>query len=294
MRSKDHFGKLSLGTIRCVQAVFACKSVKGAAERLRLSQPAVSQHVARFEKLSKIQVISRSGNSFNVRSDAVAGLIASIVEAEDSLRGIARDEAHSKPRLGICDYVAARYCNAVDRCLDLSRELDIHIGRASSLAEMFGKGELDVVVRPLFFYENAPELTTEVPLVWVGRTLSSMGNESERDRPIPVILETNQSPYSHYAERLLEEARTPYTILARIDDHLVRSRFLAAGLGCTAVPEFLLRSLSGQAAKVSRIPRMAAVRFGVFHNNRTVTFKFAEKIFERLLIPLMSQKLESD
>lgn len=289
MSSHEYLGKLSLGTIRCVREVLACKSVKGAAERLHITQPAVSQHIARFEKLSNIQIITRSGNSFAVRSDAVAELITTIVEAENSLRGIARGEAQSKPRLGICDYVAARYCHAIERYVDLGRELDIHIGRPSSLAEMFGRGELDVVVRPLFYHEQAPELTADVPLVWVGTAQSWIGKDGVHDEPIPVILETNQSPYSYYAERLLEDAQTPYTILARVDDQLVRSHFLAAGLGCTAVPKFLLRSLPRQAAKVSRIPSMAPVRFGLFHNNRTIPFKVAVSIFERLHDGILSQ-----
>ncbi|MCO6181017.1 LysR family transcriptional regulator [Ciceribacter sp. RN22] len=253
-----------------------------AAEQLGVSQPAVSQQIARFERLSGISIISRNGNSFSVRSDAVAGLIATIVEAENSLRGIARASEKTKPRLGLCDYVAARYCHAIDHYLELGQEYEIHVGRPSSLAEMFGRGELDVAVRPLFHHESTPELMAEVPLVWVGASESWTRGDGDRSKPIPVVLETSQSPYTYYAERLLDEARTPYTILARVDDNMVRSHFLTAGLGCAAIPKFILCSMPGKAAKLPRIPNMAPVRFGVFHNSKTIPFKAAETIFAKL------------
>ncbi|MCO6181015.1 LysR family transcriptional regulator [Ciceribacter sp. RN22] len=274
--------RLSLGTIRCVREVLACQSVSGAAERLGITQPAVSQQVARFEKLSGIPIITRNGNNFVVRSDAVAGLIATIVEAENTLRNIARGESRTKPRLGICDYIAAQYCYAIEQYTQLSRDFDIHVGRPASLIEMFNRGEIDVVVRGLFHHESATELMTEVPLVWVGACKPWTDQGSDPNEPLPVILETNQSPYAYYGERLLQEARTPYRVVARIDDHLVRSHFVAACLACTAIPKFLMRSLPAQTVKLPRIPNVAHVRFGLFYNKKSMPYKGAERIFDNL------------
>lgn len=274
--------RLSLGTIRCVREVLACQSVSGAAERLGITQPAVSQQVARFEKLSGIPIITRRGNSFIVRSDTVADLIATIVEAENTLRNIAHGQQRTKPRLGICDYLAARYCYAIEQYQNLGRDFEICVGRPANLAEMFKRGELDVVVRPLFHHEIEPELGTEVELAWVGAGESWTAQETEPTRPLPVILESNQSPYTYYAERLLQESRTPYNIIARVDDHLVRSHFIAAGIACTAIPRFLMLSLPAKIAVLPQVPKSAQVRFGLFHNKKALSFKAAEAIFDVL------------
>ena len=271
---------MSLGTIRCVQEVLIQKSVTLAAERLGISQPAVSQQVARFEKLSSIAVLTRKGNSVTVRSDAVADLIADIVEAGETLRRIARNKGTPKARLGMCDYIAARFCCSMDRYLELGKEFYIHVGRSSALAEMFSRGELDIVIRPLFHHEGEPDLATNVPLVWVAAGEAWSTGKAEPEEPIPVIFETHLSPYSHYAERQLEEAQTPYRVVARVDDHLVRSHLVAAGLGCTAIPKFLMRSLPAPTKAVARFPEAISIRFGLFHNRKSISYKHAADIFE--------------
>ncbi|MCY1740814.1 LysR family transcriptional regulator [Ensifer sp. SL37] len=272
--------RLSLGTIRCVQEVLTHRSVSIAAEHLGISQPAVSQQIARFEKLSGISVASRNGNTLTVRSDAVASLIATIVEAENTLRGIARGEKRSKPRLGISDGLAAHYCRTPDGYLELGREFEIHIGHLAALAEMFTRGELDAAARPLFHYESAPDLVIDLPLVFVG--CAPWSNASRGDEPIPVILETSQSPYTYYAKRLLDEAGIAHNIVARVDDYLVRSHFVAKGEVCTPIPQYLLRSLPCKAALVPSLPSTALFRFGLFHNREALSFKAASVLFDKL------------
>lgn len=280
MSGVEDLNRLSLGTIRCVREVLARKSVTLAAERLGVTQSAVSQQVARFEKLSGIPLISRNGNTLTVRSDAVIAVIAGIVDAEDMLRGIARDEGRSKPRLGMSEYIAARYCHSINSYLELGKKFEVHVSRAAGLADMFSRGELDAVVRPLFHYEGAPGLVTSVPLVWVAACEPWIGDGAHPAEIMPVIFETHLSPYSYYAERSLKEAQFPYRVVARVDDHLVRSRFVAAGLGSTAVPKFLMSSLSPATRAVARMPHAGSVRFGVFHNEKSIPYKRACDIFE--------------
>src|SRR5690606_3741782 len=196
--------RLSLGTIRCVREVLASKSVTVAAERIGISQSAVSQQIARFEKLSGIPVVARNGTKLTVCSDEVARLIFAIMEPIDTMRYIALGKDAGKLRLGLCDYLAARYCDDIDRYMKLNETFDVCIGRPSSIAEMFNDGGLDVVARPLFHHEGEVDIMVDVPLVWVasnGFKLDPGGNG--RPTPIPVILEATLSPYSYYAERSL-------------------------------------------------------------------------------------------
>ncbi|MCY1740863.1 LysR family transcriptional regulator [Ensifer sp. SL37] len=280
MQRHESLKRLSLGTIRCVQEVLIHRSVSIAAEHLGISQPAVSQQIARFEKLSGIAIMSRNGNTLTVRSDTVASLIATIVEAENTLRGIARGEKRSKPRLGICDCLAAHYCRTPDGYLELGREFEIHVGRPAALAEMFTRGELDAAARPLFHYESAPDLVIDLPLVFVG--CGPWTNTGKGDEPIPVVLETNQSPYTYYAKRLLDEAGIAHNIIARVDDYLVRSHFVAKGDVCTPIPKYLVKSLPCQATPAPNLPSTALFRFGLFHNRKSISFKVASVLFDKL------------
>ncbi len=94
---------------------------------------------------------------------------------------------------------------------------------------------------------------------WYGWPSARPGPQTaEPEEPIPVIFETHLSPYSHYAERQLEEAQTPCRVVARVDDHLVRSHLVAAGLGCTAIPKFLMRSCPPQPERSPDFPKQSA------------------------------------
>ncbi|MCY1740886.1 hypothetical protein [Ensifer sp. SL37] len=92
-----------------------------------------------------------------------------------------------------------------DGYLELGREFEIHVGRPAALVEMFTRGELDAAARPLFHYESAPDLVIELPLAFV--RCADWSKAGKRDEPLPVILETSQSPYSYYAKRLLSPRR---------------------------------------------------------------------------------------
>lgn len=270
--------RLSLGTIRCVREVLASRSVTVAAERIGISQSAVSQQIARFEKLSGIPIVARNGAKLTVCSDEIARLIFAAMEPIDTMRYIALGKEAGKLRLGLCDYLAARYCRNIDRYMELDKAFDVCIGRPANIAEMFNNGDLDMVMRPLFHHEGEIDLMIDVPLVWVA---SSCFRHDSDSKPIPVILEATLSPYSYYAERSLREAQVHYRIASRADDNLVRMHLVSAGFGCTTVPKFALSTLPPEEIRtVTSIPEKGRIRFGLFYNKKKVQFKKACQIFE--------------
>lgn len=273
MQVQVGLGRLSLGTIRCVREVLSYQSVSLAAERLGVTQSAVSQQLARFEKLTGIPVMTRNAGGLAVRGDEVGRLLAAMVEAADTLSRVAHGTG--KIRLGLCDDLAVRYCTSIARYRELGSEFDVHVGHPSGLAEMFGRGELDVVIRPLFHREIEMDLMTEVPLVWV-----TLKGKTESNAPASIILETHLSPYTYYTERPLREARIRYQVVAHVDDYLVRSHFVAQGLGSAAIPAFLLPALPGEVTRTQALPSPHSVRFGLFRNSKTISYRDAEAIFD--------------
>ncbi|KXF77131.1 hypothetical protein ATN84_25580 [Paramesorhizobium deserti] len=276
--------RLSLGTIRCVHEVLACKSVTVAAERIGISQSAVSQQIARFEKLSGIPIIVRNGTKLTICSDEIARLIFTMMEPIDTMRCLSLGKEVGKLRLGVCNHIAAHYCRDIKRYVELGREFDVHIGRPSNISEMFNHGELDVVVRPLFHHEGELDLMFDVPLVWVassGFEARSGGKVSAS--PLPVILEATLSPYSYYAERSLREAQISYKVTSRTDDNLVRMHLVSAGLGCTTIPKFAMATIGDEDIKtVDCIPATSKIRFGLFYNKKKLQYKQSNRIFEMM------------
>ncbi|WP_158259915.1 LysR family transcriptional regulator [Phyllobacterium phragmitis] len=274
--------RLSLGTIRCVHEVLACRSVTVAAERIGISQSAVSQQIARFEKLSGIPIIVRNGTKLTVCSDEIARLIFTMMEPIDTMRCLVLGKDVDKLRLGVCNHIAAHHCHDIKRYIELGREFDVHIGRPAGISEMFNHGELDVVVRPLFHHEGEIDLMFDVPLVWVASSGFEMGlNGNVPASPLPVILEATLSPYSYYAERSLREAQIQYKVASRTDDNLVRMHLVSAGLGCTTIPKFALPAVSDEEIKLFRnIPDTSRIRFGLFYNKKKVQYKKASRIFD--------------
>ncbi|MCO6180754.1 LysR family transcriptional regulator [Ciceribacter sp. RN22] len=280
MQAYSDLGRLSLGTIRCIREVLNYRSVTLAAERLGITQSAASQQIARFEKLSGIPIMTRIGGRMAVRSDKVAQLISTMIETADELSCVARDGGKTRLRLGICGYLATRYCLDMKRYRKLADEFDIHIGGPSELIEIYSRGELDIVVRPLFHHEPEVDLMTDLPMVWVAFDESRSGDLAQEDKPVPVILETHLSPYSYYVERPLKESRTPHHIVARVDNYLVRSRFVAEGLGCTSIPKFLTPSLPPAIKTVTNLPKVDNIRLGVIYNKKATSFKKAEGVLD--------------
>lgn len=280
--------RLSLGTIRCVHEVLTCKSVTVAAERIGISQSAVSQQIARFEKLSGLPIIVRNGTQLTICSDEVARLILTMMEPIDIMRGLALGKGQGRLRLGICNHIAAHFSRDIERYIELGKEFDLHIGRPSSISEMFGHGDLDVVIRPLFHHEGEIDFMFDIPLVWIasGDFEKQQGNSIPAS-PLPVILDATLSPYSYYAERSLREAQIQYKVASRTDDNLVRMHLVSAGLGCTAIPKFTASIASNREIIVlSNVPETSRIRFGLFYNKKKIQYKMANRIFDDISVDL--------
>ncbi len=78
---------LSFATLRAAEAVIDTRSLTGAAQKLGISQPAVSMHLGRLEKAIGTPLIKKLGNPIIVKEE-ISRLIRQMLDLERRLRTV--------------------------------------------------------------------------------------------------------------------------------------------------------------------------------------------------------------
>ncbi|KAF1044730.1 MAG: hypothetical protein GAK35_01623 [Herbaspirillum frisingense] len=272
--------RLSFWTVQCVREVLLRQSVKIAAERLGVTSSAVSQQISKFEKFSGVAVLSRTGNTISVRNDKITEAVFSVAAAQDELRRLTQGEKIDVLRVGICDHLGAFYCVHQEKYNALAAGRVLHVAKPTVLMELFSRGKLDLVIRPLYHNEQDADLMHEERIAWV----TAADNErAEGAGPLDVVLESSLSAYSHYVDRQLAKMSVQHQVVARLDDHMTRLHFILA-LKCYApVPAFLLRAVAGKVREVNYFGEVERLRFGVLYHSGRISFKAAGRLFDMVL-----------
>lgn len=274
MRNQDELFRLSLGTLRCIREVTSSRSIPIAAERLGISQAAVSQHIAKFEKLSGMPVLSSSGNG--PRSGALLPLLDAVAEVERSIGQIL--EGASRLRVGVSDCLASHYYASLPTRIELPADIDLQISNAARLVQMFQQGGLDVVIGPLPEDQVDAHLYATTELVWIAGTWP--GESAE----LPVVLNASESPYAQNAEAALKRANIRYRVVARVDDQLALLQCVANGLGCAVVPAFMVDHLPKSISVVrDRLPRVNGATIGMMRRKLRQPSRSVARLFDSLL-----------
>ncbi|MER9326412.1 LysR family transcriptional regulator [Mesorhizobium sp. M0488] len=270
--------RLSSDTIRVVRDVLKKKSLTQVALDLGISQPAVTFHIKKFEKLSNRRIIERVGNDMIVAADAasIVELFDEIIRLESELGSIAV-HPDTRKTLGISSELFSTYTAHRLRALDLVKRFRVSVDSAAALSERYASAELSAVFRPLGQNESAPELTIELPMHWVG----AGGNRTDgRAPPLPIILEPKSSGNLGATIRYLDEYVNDYQVVAEVTGEslkflveqgvgyamLLDARFKSMGITRTVVPEALRKPFK--------------TRFALFYNKRRISLREATNVFE--------------
>lgn len=282
MKIEHDLHRLSLATIRCVREVMLAQSVSVAAQRLEISQPAVSQHLARFEKLSGIAVVSRTGNTLSANLAPVAPFLAAVAELERVLALVGRTET-SRPRIGLDSGIAHFYYAGCAQRYDLTAYYDLHIGTAPVLEAMYARGELDILVQPVLPGQPEPSLTIAIERAWIGRRFGPppRGGKTPAD-PIPLIAGTDDPPGASAGERTLRQAGLNCRIVARVDDQMALLGLVAAGAGYAEIPAALVASLPHTIASVDDLPAPLPTQAGARWHGRAISGEEVALLFYEL------------
>lgn len=273
--------KLTLGTLLSVREVILTQNLTYAAERLGVSQSAVSQQIDRFEKLTGLRVASRNGNSMNVASGHLKSVILEAAAALTELRNLAMFQEPSRIRLGICSYLGASYCQNEKVFRELWENYSLQIAGSATLMDLFQRGELDIVIRPMFHHERELELAVDVPILWVlpKEKREFEGTQKNTDSR-KLILEASPSPFQHYVEGELDRTCSNRSVLACVDDLWSRQRLATANSAYFFIPSFASPALSSSSFTTSHFSNSASIRYGFFSNDKRVPLNTALSLFD--------------
>lgn len=227
------------------------------AQRVGMSQPALSRALNRWESEISVQLVSRVGRGITLTDEGRA--LADAAERaldifETSLGEILTRRDERPVRLGALRSVSGRIAPMIAD-IETTVNLSVSEGSAGELLAQLDKGELDAAIigpRPVQSTYSWTFLTNQpfhlvIPAGHPLKEHSSVKLSETGDVPF-VAMDTRYTT-RHFADELCAEAGIDPTIAVESDNsHTLRS-FVAAGLGLCILP-----ALMAEAPDVSSVP----------------------------------------
>lgn len=283
---------LDLATLRSLVAIAETGGVTRAANRLHLTQSAVSMQVKRLEELLSIEVLERDGRGVRLTVegeqlvDAGRRMLATNDDVVDRLAtprfegtlavGVPSDIVY--PHL---PHVLRRFGREYPR-VSVALTIDLTVGLKASLRE----GRLDVVLGTERRPTRGGTLLAEQPLVWSG----APDGRAWRQRPLPVVF-SRRGIFRKATLAALESAGIPY--VERSVDTSVEALLvtIAADLGVSA--DLSIASLQGIApidhgGTLPGLPRYCISLYVATGGNRELADILGAMLAERYSLPLVA------
>lgn len=247
--------------LRSFLAVAESLSFTQAAERLRLSQPTVSQHVRRLEDSIGRQLFERDTRAVTLTEDgeAMAGFARSILAAHEQVTSYFTGSAlRGRLRFGASDDLAVTQLPRIlreFRQLHPRIDLELTVTQSGTLHRRLNAGHLDLV-----FVKNEPgdargQLVRRERLVWVGLERTVV----EPDRPVPLVAYQPPSYSRTAALRALERAGRTWRITCNSKELNGVVAATRAGLGIAVFAQSLVPADLVQLSPQSELPELGDV-----------------------------------
>lgn len=184
---------LDLTTLRSFVAVADSGGVTRAAGVLHLTQSAVSMQIKRLEEALDIQLFDRAGRgiALTAAGEQLLGYARRMLEMNDEVvTRLTAQEYEGEIVLGLPHDIIYPYVPPVLRrfSLDLPRMRVRLLSEPSRvLREMFGRGEVDVILTTEEQPGPGGEVLVRLPLHWIG----GIGGSAWRQDPLPVAICSN-------------------------------------------------------------------------------------------------------
>ncbi|MET3228992.1 UNVERIFIED_ORG: DNA-binding transcriptional LysR family regulator [Burkholderia sp. 1263] len=237
-----------------------------AANRLHLTQSAISAHLRRLEEQAGKSLLFRTTRSVTLTSDGelLMGYARAILALnQDALTQLTRVSPRGPMRIGLSeDIVSAALMQALQR-FAASRPgltVDVRVGIPAHLLQIMDEGELDLVIGGRCHDARPGRLLWREPLVWA----FAEGAALDPALPVPLALFPEPCPYREAALTALAQAGVSCRIAMVCPS--------SAGLRAAALAGFAvmpaargqlgsgLRALAGE----PRLPALPKVEFTVF------------------------------
>ena len=252
-----------------IRAVAECPTLSAAAEKLFISQPALSQQIRKIEDELGAELFSRDGHSMTLTPQGEIFLRGGtrIIQIYDSLRQeiqLSKAIEVSAVRFGISPFYSQHYLPKLlpkflaeypQIKIDITEEISVNLERKLI------NGELDFCVLPLYpqnealEYETiyAEEILLAIPQNHPLNQYYPLDGQSDGSFPLidlsflknePFIGLKKVQKFSHIGRRICEEAGfTPNTVCETLNWETVHM-LIATGLGGGFVPRILVGSIT--------------------------------------------------
>lgn len=213
-----------------------------AAARLGISQPTVSQHVARLERAANRRLVQRDTHevTFTDNGQAMAGFARSILAAHDQAAAYFTGSAMSgRLRFGAADDLAL---TQLPRILREFRQLhpqvtvELTIAQSHVLHRRLAAGHLDLVFIKQNSGEGSGALVRRDRLTWVGLPQASLSDSDV----VPLITYPNPSMSRNMATSALERAGRTWRVTCTTREINGMLAAVRAGLGITVLAQSLV------------------------------------------------------
>jgi DNA-binding transcriptional LysR family regulator len=220
--------------VRTLVVVAEAGSLSKAADRLGLSQPAVSAQVKRMQMLVGGELFIKTANGATLTELGKLALQQArrILEANDQILGLGGVDSRPLRRIGVAGVLAKRLFESLDK--QTQSRIFIHADHSSLIRKGLIEGYIDVAC---LFSHNGHEPEIEetiveqhpIPMTWA----KSRDFVLSPGAPIPIIT----LPEDDWLIGALQRKGASYRIVLRTSDHAIRVAALRAGIGLTAMPE---------------------------------------------------------
>ncbi|WP_454876176.1 LysR substrate-binding domain-containing protein [Pseudomonas farris] len=179
-----------------------------AAEKLHLTQSAVSGHLRRLEEQVGKPLLKRTTRSQQLTPDGerlIAYARTILALNRDAWAQLTRMPFHGRVRIGVSeDFVEARLLRAFQDFAAQypGMEIDVQVGIPGTLLNRMKQGDLELVIGSLCETSEAGLLLWQEPLVWAW----SAQPVTRLPTPLPLALFPEPCPYREIALRRLAQA----------------------------------------------------------------------------------------
>jgi DNA-binding transcriptional LysR family regulator len=180
---------LDIGSLRSLLTVAQVGGITRAAQRLNLSQSAVSLQIKRLEETFGQQLLERQGRgiALTAHGEQLVALARRLVEFNDETweRMTAAPAAKGEIRLGSPDDIMHPRVPLAMRAHAHAHPgvtVNLQSGQTATLKDRFARGELDVILTTEAETGPDAECLVREPLVWIG----APGGRAWRRRPLPL------------------------------------------------------------------------------------------------------------
>ncbi|MHC8371597.1 LysR family transcriptional regulator [Pseudomonas sp. MDT1-85] len=179
-----------------------------AAEKLHLTQSAVSGHLRRLEEQVGKPLLKRTTRSQQLTPDGerlIAYARTILALNRDAWAQLTRTPFHGRVRIGVSeDFVEARLLRAFQdfAAQNPGMEIDVQVGIPGTLLNLMKRGDLELVIGSLCETNEGGVLLWQEPLVWAW----SAQPVTQLPTPLPLALFPGPCPYREIALRRLAQA----------------------------------------------------------------------------------------